>query len=369
MRGMGWVGSEFLQPRTGSIFDNSLYPKLEAYMSRQIEEAKRVSESLLDDLENSSTKIDIILMKAKRLARLMRDSDAQTWLDLEIKGYPDNFSFTMLGSCQKYAASGGRIDLEKLTYYKKSLPAFEADLESDEAFLNAFKSNATPTTKIKDFIEKNATEAFIATQLKIQAQQRASFANSKTFFSSLKASIHNYATDSHIALELGDFAENIFEGARVLVDNFIRSYCPQAAEKILAINDRVNEKSSESWSAALTSCRRLLMDVADSLFTAQNDDWIDRKGNPRKVGEEQYKNRILAFLSDLSESDGSYYLLESELEHLATKLDAIYEKTCKGVHIDVSPDEARLSVIHTYLFIGEIASISKNSQNKQPLRK
>jgi len=330
-------------------------------VSKRIDEARKVSEALLDDLENSFAKIDAILMRAKRLARLMRDSDAQVWLDLETKGYPDGFSFSELGSCIKYATSGGRIDLKKSKYYTPSLPSFEADAESDEALLNSLRTANAPTTKVKDFVEKSATEAFMATQLKLQAQQKKSYASSKALYSSMKASIHNYATDTYLAVELGDVAEDIFEGARNLVDTFIRSHCPKAAEKIVAINERMSDGSIESLSAALTSCRRLLMDVADSIFPARVEEWKDRKDRVRKVGIEQYKNRILAYLANLGESEGSYALLESELEHLASRLDVIYEKTCKGVHIDVSLEEARLAVIHTYLFIGEIATYTNQS--------
>jgi hypothetical protein len=196
----------------------------------------------------------------------------------------------------------------------------------------------------------------MATQLKLQNQQKKNYASSKSLYSSMKAAIHNYATDTYLAVELGDVAEDIFEGARNLVDSFIRSHCPKAAEKVIAINERMNDRNPESLSAALTSCRRLLMDVADSVFPPREEDWKDRKGRARKVGGEQYKNRLLAFLSDLSESEGSYSLLESELEHLAARLDIIYEKSCKGVHVDVTLDEAKLSVIHTYLFLGEVAS-------------
>ena len=325
-------------------------------MSKRIDEARKVSEELLNDLESSASKVDAVLMKAKRLARLMRDSDAQTWLDLETKGYPDDFSFSELGDCIKYATSGGRLNLDSSKYYPQSLPTIEANAESDEALLNSLGSARAPTTKVKDFLEKNATESLMATQLKFQNQQKKNYASSKALYSSMKAAIHNYATDTYLAVELGDVAEDIFEGARNLVDSFIRSHCPKAAEKVIAINERMNDRNPESLSAALTSCRRLLMDVADSVFPPREEDWKDRNGRARKVGGEQYKNRLLAFLSDLSESEGSYSLLESELEHLAARLDIIYEKSCKGVHVDVTLDEAKLSVIHTYLFLGEVAS-------------
>lgn len=333
-------------------------------MSKRIDEARKVSELLLGDLENSTSKIDAILMRAKRLARLMRDSDAQTWLDLETKGYPDNFSFSEIGSCLKYATSGGRINLITSKYYPQSLPTFEANAESDEALLNSLRTAKAPTTKVKDFVEKNATEALMVTQLKLQNQQKNNYANSKSMYSSMKAAIHNYATDTYLAVELGDVAEDIFEGARNLVDAFIRSHCPKAAEKVVAINERMNNGSPESLSSALTSCRRLLMDVADSIFPARDEEWRDRKDRLRKVGVEQYKNRLLAYLAELSDSEGSYSLLESELDHLASRLDLIYEKNCKGVHIDVSLEEARLAVIHTYLFLGEIATHTNKSVKK-----
>ncbi|MCP3475610.1 hypothetical protein NLM33_35640 [Bradyrhizobium sp. CCGUVB1N3] len=84
---------------------------------------------------------------------------------------------------------------------------------------------------------------------------------------------------------------------------------------------------------------------------------FDASGKPRKVGVEQYKNRLLAYVAE-QESAGSQEVIASGIEHLAARLDAIYEKTCKGVHVDVSEQEARLAVIHTYLFIGEVAKSS-----------
>jgi len=333
-------------------------------LTKRIDEARKASESLLDDLENSKSSIDALLMKAKRLARLMRDSDAQLWLDFETRGYPSEFSFSELGSCQQYAVSGGRINLQTSGYWIQGLPGLEANVESDEAIINSLKTAKSPTAKVANFTEKRATEALMVAQNKMQANQKKSYASSKTLYTSMKAAIHNYATDTYLALELGDVAEDIFESARNTVDTFVRSHCPKSAEKLVAINERMGDGTDESRSAALTSCRRLLMDVADSVFPATDEEWEDRKGQKRKVGTEQYKNRLLAYLSDLGESRSTYTLLESELEHLASRLDIIYEKTCKGVHIDVTQGEARLSVIHTYLFIGEVATYTMSMNEK-----
>lgn len=332
-------------------------------LKKRFDEARKVSESLLDDLENSKLSIDPILMKAKRLARLMRDSDAQIWLDLETRGYPENFVFSELGSCQKYAVSGGRIDFKTSKYWPQGLPELEANTESEEAVIASLRNSKALTTKATNFIEKSATEQLMVTQLRIQTNQKKKYASTKALYSSMKSAIHNYATDTYLAVELGDVAQDIFDGARNLVDTFVRSHCPKSAEKLIAINERMADGTEESRSAALTSCRRLLMDIADSVFPARADEWEDRNGKKRKVGIEQYKNRLLAYLADLGGSGGTYTLLESELEHLASRLDIIYEKTCKGVHIDVTHEEARLSVIHTYLFVGEVATYTMQAEN------
>jgi hypothetical protein len=324
-------------------------------MPTRIEEARRVALSLLDDLEGSVSRIDAVLMKAKRLARLMRDADAQLWLDLETRGYPTDFSFAQLGTCQQYAVSGGRLNLETSKYYPQSLPELEANAESNQALVDSLRASPGPKANVKDFTEKSATEALMATQLRVQITQTKQYAQSKALLVSVKSGVHNYATDTYLAIELGDVAENIFETARHDIDRFVRSHCPKAAEKLISINERMGDGSSESRTAALTSCRRLLMSVADSVFPARHVEWKDSSGKARKVGTDQYKNRLLAFLAEASSVSNSDELVESELEHLADRLDAIYEKTCKGVHVDVSEQEARLAVIHTYLFIGEIA--------------
>ena len=315
-------------------------------MSR-LDEARKVAQELLEELETSRAPIETVLMKAKRLARLMRDTDAQAWLDLETRGYPDSFNFEQLGSCKKYALAAGRITSDG-EYYLISLPKLVAKGKSDEALIDAMRSSR---------------EAFIVSQYGLPDPQKETYACNQALFASLKSGLHNYATDIYLAIELGDVAEEIFEQARGDVDSFVRIHCPKAAEQLVVINERLHEDSPESLVAALTSCRRLLKTVADSLFPPQDQPWTDLNGKTRTVGSEEYKNRLLAYVEQKISSDSSFSIIVSEIEHLAARLDAVYEKVCKGVHADVSKEEARLAVIHTYLFLGEIARLSKKPKN------
>ena len=87
--------------------------------------ARQAVRELLDLLENEAVPVERPLMKAQRLARLMRDEDAQRWLALELGGYPSTFRPAQLGTCQEYCwrhlPDGG--------YYLKSLPEVEAEVK------------------------------------------------------------------------------------------------------------------------------------------------------------------------------------------------------------------------------------------------
>lgn len=134
----------------------------------------------------------------------------------------------------------------------------------------------------------------------------------------MRAAVHSYASDASLALELGDAAESIFEAARRDVDVFVRSSCPSAVQQLVAISERMREEDPESLSAALGSCRRLLSGVADAVFPA-SDRIMDGSGNRRKVGPDEYKNRLLAFIERSSSSGGTRSILTSDLECLAAR--------------------------------------------------
>lgn len=327
-------------------------------------QALQAADEALEALEGGVEGASQYLMRAKKLARLMRDADAQKWLDYETRGYPAAFNFGELGACQRYAQQSGRIGPEN-KYYTQSLPEIEAAVAAEREAMTAFKlpsqfspsvSSANPhemagitlDNTIKAFTRKVATEV---------AQHGELYRSWTKLLEGVKGAVHNYATDTHIALSFGDVAESLFDKARELVDMFVRDHCPKAAEQLVAVSDRVRDGNGESLSAALTSCRRLFASVADTVFPPQKDPYVGRDKKPRKVGQEEYKNRLLAFVDIHMSSTSTSAILSSQLDHLAARLDAVYEKACKGVHADITVDETRLTIIETYMFLAEIARI------------
>jgi hypothetical protein len=301
-------------------------------------------------MELDGAPIERCLMLAQRLARLMRDEDSQRWLDLEQRGYPDELPPGHLGNCSRYAY---RFNDGKVVT-PGSLPYLETAKRAAEAVLE--KTNPpTVTGMAKDFIGAGATKAVLDSINESIKLARDTFVLASTNYSRQRAMLHRWATDMLISLELGDVAEGIFEAARASVDVFIAAHAPRAAEQLVALNESMRNGEGESLSQALTSCRRLLMTIADAMFPSRAEPYKDRKGTARLVGPEQYKNRLMAYLAGTVESDGSLAILDADLAHLAARLDAVYEKACKGVHNEVDKAEAQLTVIHTYLFLAEVA--------------
>jgi hypothetical protein len=321
-------------------------------------DAAAVSEELLDLLENQKCPISQILLKAKRLARLLRDDDAQRWLNYELSGYPDGTNLGGFGSCSKYArqrmAEGGK-------FWSESLPTIETRMKSSELALTGYKfptdlspSLNSPSQWAGLQLQNAITNAIGAFNVSVNAL-RESIASSTELFNALTAAVHSYATEANIALALGSTAQEIFEAARLETDNFIRLKCPKAAEQLLAAYERIQGGGAEECAQALLSCRRVLLTVADALFPPRADVYQDRRGRGRKVGPDEYKNRLLAYLDSHVQNEYPTETAIADLEHVASRLDVLYENTCKGIHADVDPQEARLTLISTYLILAEVA--------------
>jgi hypothetical protein len=311
-------------------------------------------------MEVEDAPVERCLMLAQRVARLMRDQDAQTWLDYEQRGYPA--SVDNLGSCSEYAYRFGEGNTVVL---RTSLPQLEAQKHAAKAVLDKVQA-PTVTAPVENYLEAGATQQVMTSMTKVLAAARDAYVNSSNTYSTMRGCLHRWATDTLIALELGSAAEEIFDAARSETDTFIRSFAPKAAEQLLAVNERMKERKPEALSQALTSCRRLLTTIADVVFPARSEPWLDGSGRPRPVGQEQYVNRLLAFLERSISSKGTRAINLAQINDLSARLDALSDKASKGVHVEVSDGEARLLVIQTYLFIAEVARYAEHVTQPGP---
>jgi hypothetical protein len=77
-------------------------------------------------------------------------------------------------------------------------------------------------------------------------------------------------------------------------------------------------------------------------------------GQERDLGDEQYLNRFQEFLLTKFEKSSSRDLLRTEFEHLAVFARKLHEVASKGVHSEVSIQDAKLGLIGLYMFLYNI---------------
>jgi len=145
------------------------------------------------------------------------------------------------------------------------------------------------------------------------------------------------------------------------VESFLPQISPRVLEQFTAAYRRAREDDAESKTHALATCCRILESVADVVFPPQAGPAVDSTGKSRKVGAENYVNRLWMFVADSMSGSTHSKLLLATLQDFGSRIDTVYSLTNKGVHSDVAQAEVDTCVMQTYLLTGEILRIFEDS--------
>ncbi len=142
---------------------------------------------------------------------------------------------------------------------------------------------------------------------------------------------------------------------------FLALRSPTAARRMEAARERLLEGDVEALAQSMTSCRRALHALADTVYPARSQMVKDRDGNERKVDEPSFKNRLLMFLADAIDGSTVLDLAEATLDKTVNHLDALIEQLSKGVHVDVVREEAKQAYVQTWAFIAHVAQVHSDN--------
>jgi hypothetical protein len=144
------------------------------------------------------------------------------------------------------------------------------------------------------------------------------------------------------------------------VDLRLRDITPEALEKFVTVYRRLGEGDPEARAQALTSCRRILKALADAVYPPRQEKVEGADGKVRDLSEEKYVARLWQFVSERVGGHSAGQLLQATLSDLGTRIDRVYELSCKGVHAEVSEFELNQCVIQTYLLVGDILRLTES---------
>jgi len=140
---------------------------------------------------------------------------------------------------------------------------------------------------------------------------------------------------------------------------WLEIFCPKALTRMTAAHEALLRSDEESISHAVSSCRRALTALADVVEPPAPGARPDHTGQERKVGRDEYKNRLVLHFGKRVTSKSGRKMNNRELE-LAHRLDALVERLGKGVHDDYHYDDAAHIYFTTWGLIAEVVRFSES---------
>lgn len=172
--------------------------------------------------------------------------------------------------------------------------------------------------------------------------------------------VHQYVLLKHYELKFSGISDDIFSRLRTRVDSAVGKSVPESINKFSSAYNNLLSENPEDWSNAVHSCRRILKDLADSLFPPCEDKVIKAGKKPKviKLGKDNYINRLIAFIETKTTSEKFTAIVGSHLGFIGDRLDSVVESSQKGSHATITTkEEADRYVIYTYLLVGDILSL------------
>ncbi|MFE3000023.1 hypothetical protein ACFXG4_34110 [Nocardia sp. NPDC059246] len=183
----------------------------------------------------------------------------------------------------------------------------------------------------------------------------------KTVLSRIRQSVHDYLVVAEDELMTGQTESRFFDQVQAHTNQLLTKYAPEASKNFVAAQDRFAAGDNEAISHAMTSCRRMIKSLADSLYPATGKDVTGLDGVNRTMSDDAYRNRLLQYVREKVGKHRNGAVLQAVITELGTRLNALDALSSKGVHANPSIDEARTCIAQTYLLAADLLSIAEGT--------
>lgn len=309
-------------------------------MGRQ-EEALRIAEELLTDIEQQRLRASEVVLKASRLARLVGHDDLTTFLSHERNGYPtDGSATTWVGRAGRWSES------DEGRFFPSSIAKIEAHLAGAQESIAALKGGG------------NYSGDYITLAAREHDQRISSQAKAAGVFSGIcgqvVATTYEMVAEIYHELLFSELQSSLFAETQTRVDGSLAEASGSALSKIEKVSERLREGDPESISQALTTCRRLIDSCADHVFPQEAEAYEISDGLSLTVGQQNVLNRLQAYTHRVGAS-------KTRRDRLRVTVREIYSRCSAGTHAEVTVNEARFVFLQTYVVLGEILTLANPS--------
>lgn len=333
-------------------------------MNQKVEKALLACDKVIDGIEDETITTSSALLLCLKIARLTNDADAIIWLQYECSGYPLNDHGYIEQAAFNIANKHGRgIREEGKTFIFSELAAeLEEKIYAQQQSINNFTTNGVSVGGDHAYI---AMENLTRNTNVMTSSIVKSVILSQKMLSKLKANYYEFALTKQIELKFGNAASGVFDRYRQKADVAFSSLSKKILLKLQALEGNLDTHNPEKYSQALTTCRRLLENVAEELFEKHFHDYNSKiyqtkSGKQIDVSEGHYKNKLSAVIEKLTDKASNKTLVGSNIIYLLDWIANLVDMQCKGVHAEVTEEDAERCIIQTYICLGDILSLQSS---------
>lgn len=196
---------------------------------------------------------------------------------------------------------------------------------------------------------------FTASAMEQKGIVRTRLAGLHTIKARLKTRCLNYALEIERQLEAGRQQDNFLHSVQGEVHNYFKGRSDDVVQKLIKASQLAASKDGEDCALVLTEVRRAMKAAADLFWPVTSEDPVTcADGQQRKLGDQQYLNRLQEFTRVKLRNSSARDLLMAELDHLDVFFRRLNDLASKGVHADVTVAEARQGLVGLYFFLSNL---------------
>lgn len=324
--------------------------------NERIKDCTDLAKIIINDFETGRVPIHVIVLKCLRLCTLLQDVEGVKLFTYEAFGYPNSLKTKQKEDTEnwKFAEIAGRIKLELVSikpvrYEKRANLKLTSELENEiDNQKMIISTNKNIVKPLNGYTRDKSISVLQDSQKQLEI---------------IRSHLYQYILHLYVELVYGNIVEDVFFEVRKTVDEKLKLLCPKTTEKFITVYNNMISNNPEDWANAVHSCRRILLDIADALYPAQ-DESINVDGKQIKVGKNEYINRLMQFVDSKKESETYIKIVGTELKYIGERLDAVVNAVNKGTHKEITQFEAKRFIISTYLLISDFIALKEDIMSK-----
>lgn len=323
--------------------------------------------------EQPETSVSTLVRQATRIASLRHDYVAVFTFQLETSDASAGVSTQKDSSAaEKLRTLVGREDADRTmvehveSYIKNRSVAsmkdgvFGGSIDGVEQHLHRLRTAAGDPSAAQYMTQIDAY-FYIEKLDKVGAQLLPQITSFENILNRVRQSVHDYLVEAESELLTGQTESSLFTRGESYVVQRLQEVSPESLEKYRAAELRISEGSAESYAQALTSCRRMIKSLADSLYPPKDVPLKGIDGKERLLGEDQFMNRLMQFAIDRLGKSTHLKLVEETTSSLGNRLNKLNSLASKGVHQEVTLIEAESCLMWTFFLTADFLRIEDGS--------